>query len=292
MRLLLTGASGQLGSYLLKHLRAMNRDVAAWSGSRTGELFGYPLLPVELARADAVRAAYRRCRPDIVIHAAALSSVAGCYKEPARAEAVNLNGTRILADLAAESGARLVYLSTDMVFDGVRGHYREDDEPAPQSIYARTKLAAENICLPFVGNAIVRLSLLYGPSLSGRPSFFDEQIEALKESRYLTLFVDEWRSPLGLAAAAQALVRLAESDCTGLVHLGGPERLSRWEMGKKLALYLGLRADCFIPATREQCGGPEPRPRDVSLHCARWRALFPELPWPNFDRAIRDMDVA
>jgi dTDP-4-dehydrorhamnose reductase len=290
MRVVLTGAGGQLGAYLLRELSESGLGVTAWSRSRTAS-GAIPLRPVDLTASDSVAAAFRAARPDVVIHCAALSTVAGCHWDPALAEAVNVGGTRLLADLADAARVRLVSVSTDLVFDGQRGNYREDDAPAPLSVYGRTKALAEAPVRALTQGLVVRVSLLFGPTLIDQPTFFDEQLAALRERRPCTLFRDEWRTPLGLLTAARALVALAGSDCTGVLHLGGPERLSRLDMGLRLATYLGADASAIVPARRDEVPAPEPRPRDVSLDSSRWRALFPSLRWPHWEEAVREMEV-
>ena len=131
MRVLLTGASGQLGAYLLRELTERGQDVVAWSGSHSGQLEGVRLRPVDLADPDRVVAAFRESRPSLVIHCAAMAGVADCYRDPQRARQVNTGGTAVLTELAVRSGARLVLVSTDLVFDGECGCYRETDPPRP-----------------------------------------------------------------------------------------------------------------------------------------------------------------
>jgi dTDP-4-dehydrorhamnose reductase len=291
MRILVTGASGQLGVYLLRELRGRPDDVVAWSGTRAGELFGTPLRPVDLADRDGVAAAFRSARPDIVIHAAALSSVARCHREPEAARAVNAGGSECLAELAEAAGARLLLVSTDLVFDGERGWYTEGDAPSPLSVYGRTKALAEAAVQAHPRGVVARVSLLFGPTLVGRPSFFDEQVAALRERRPCTLFADEWRTPLSLFSAARALVALARSDYVGVLHLGGPERMSRLEMGQRLAGFLGEDPSSIVVTTRGAVAAPEPRPRDVSLDSSRWRGLFPHQDWPAWEEALRGMGM-
>jgi dTDP-4-dehydrorhamnose reductase len=288
---LLTGASGQLGAYLLRELTACGAAVTAWSGTRRGELFGVPLQPVDLADADAVADAFRRARPEVIVHAAAVASVAECHRDPPRARRVNVGGTATLAELAAAAGARLVLVSTDLVFDGESPPYREEDLLAPLSVYGRSKADAEAAAsLAAPRAAVARVSLLYGRALTGRPSFFDQQAEALRAGRPVTLFADEWRTPLHLATAAQALVALARSDFSGVLHVGGPERLSRLEMGQRLARFLGADPSVIVATRRADAPAPEPRPRDVSLDSSLWRQLFPALPWPGWEEALRGGD--
>src|SRR5579885_1246798 len=132
MRILITGASGQLGAYLLHEVRRCG-GVVAWSGGRCGEAFGIPWRPVDLGDPDAVATAFREARPDAVIHAAAWARVSDCWRDPEGARRINTAGTRVLAELAEATRARLVLVSTDLVFDGEHAPYREEDPAVPVS---------------------------------------------------------------------------------------------------------------------------------------------------------------
>src|SRR5262249_19499919 len=146
--------------------------------------------------------AFRQARPDIVIHTAALTKVDECHHDPERARQVNTLGTATLAELAADAGARLVYASTDLVFDGAKGDYSEADEAKPLSIYGQTKLEAEHAVLAFTRHLVVRVSWLFGPSLNSGRNFFVQLLEDLPARRPTRLFQDEWRTPLRLATSA------------------------------------------------------------------------------------------
>jgi dTDP-4-dehydrorhamnose reductase len=238
-----------------------------------------------------VREAFRQARPDLILHAAALARPADCQRDPERARRINAEGTAVLAELAVQSGTRLLLVSTDLVFDGEQGWYREQDLPAPLSVYGESKVAAETVALAVPRGAVIRVSLLFGPSLTGRPSFFDEQVTALRTGQPITLFTDEWRTPLSLVTAARALMSLARSDFTGLLHLGGPQRLSRLEMGQRLAAFLGADSSTLVASNRTAAASAEPRPRDTSLDSSRWRSLFPGQPWPNLEGALSEMGL-
>lgn len=289
MRLLLTGASGQLGGYLLREIVKAGLPVAAWSGSRAGRLLGVELQPVDLADPDRTVTAFRLASPTAVIHAGAIAAITECRRDPVRAQRVNAQASALLAELAEQARARCLLVSTDLVFDGMKGWYREDDRPSPLSVYGRTKADAESPVLVMPSGIVVRMSLLFGPSIVGKPSFFDQQVTALRECRPLTLFSDEWRTPLGLATAARALLAILRSDFRGMLHLGGPERMSRLEMGQRLAAYLGADPSGIVAALRSSVPAVEPRPRDTSLDCSRWRALFPEQSWPSWQEALSEM---
>jgi dTDP-4-dehydrorhamnose reductase len=289
MHLLITGASGQLGGYLLREIRGRPTTVTAWSGSRTEVLFGFPLQPINLTDPEQLAFAFDAARSDVIIHAAAISTVAQCYQAPDEARAINTDATARLTELAAVARARLVLVSTDLVFDGEKGDYREDDMPAPLSMYGRTKLAAEHQVLAYEHGVVVRASLLFGPTLVGRPAFFDDQVRALRGAQPVRLFSDEWRTPLSMLTAARAILSVAASSFTGLLHLGGPERLSRLEMGQRLASFLGADSTALVATARARAAAPEPRPRDVSLNSSRWRQLFPQQPWPGFADALVEL---
>ncbi len=247
MRVVLTGASGQLGAYLLDRLAEDGHAVAAWSGTDPGHRRGIALRPVDLTDPAATDRALAEADPDVIIHAAALSHYEGVRRDPERARAVNVEATARLASWCARRGRRLVFTSTDSVFDGTRSWYREDDPAEPIVAYGRTKREAERAVLATPGVLVARLPLLFGPSRSGRVVFFDRALARLREGEPQTFFEDEFRTPLDYATAAAILVRLAEAGTTGLLHVAGRERVSRFELMRRVATALGDR--------------PRPRPR-------------------------------
>lgn len=261
MRVLLTGASGQLGAYLASELERRGERVVAWAGR--GE--------VDLTDGDALADAFRAARPQVVLHTAALSKPALCYHEPHEAEQVNVVATRRLAELADEAGARLVLTSTDMVFDGERGMYSEEDAAEPAMVYGRMKREAEGAVLAMERGMVARLSLLFGPGRHGRETLFDKQLAAMRAGEGVRLFDDEWRTPLALPLAAEALAEACGADAAGLFHLGGPERVSRLELGRMMAEAVGADEGCLQACSRLSVEAAEPRPRDLSLRTTRWR---------------------
>ena len=291
MTWLITGASGHLGRHLLRRLHQDPYPVVAWTGRREGAFAGVTFRPVDLSKRDQVAGAFADASPSVVIHAAAVSQVADCHNNPTLARRVNVDATLLLGDLCAATQTRLVLISTDLVFDGKQGFYRETDSPKPISVYGETKHRAEQVLLASGRHAVARVSLLYGPALGAPAGFFEQQVRSLREGRRLPLFSDEWRTPLDIRAAATALVRLAASDFSGVLHIGGPQRLSRLEMGQQLASILDLDDQALIPTLRDHLESPEPRPRDVSLDSSEWRQLFPELPWPDWNTAVESMKL-
>jgi dTDP-4-dehydrorhamnose reductase len=287
MRILVTGGSGRLGSTLLERLEQVGQhEVVAWSGATADADSAVPFHRVELTDGHAVIEALEADNPEAVIHAAALSSADAVYRDPTRGRDVNVEATRRLADWADSRRRRLLFTSTDMVFDGSRSWYREDDKARPVLAYGRTKLEAEAHVLPISNGLVARLSLLYGPNPSGRPGFFDLALEALRGGELRAFFRDEFRTPLDYRTAADALIRLVESDAVGIVHVGGRERVSRYELMQRAAVVLGLDPTLVRPGSQVDAILPEPRPADASLETSRLTALCPALERPSIEAAL------
>ena len=251
MRVVLTGASGQLGAYLVDGLIGAGHEVRAWSGSERGARCGVGLRPVDLTDEGAVSRALADDDPEVVLHAAALSAAEAVRRDPERGRAVNVEATERLAHWCAEHDRRLVFTSTDLVFDGARAWSREEDPAEPVLEYGRTKKEAETAVVAVPRGLVARVSLLYGSSCGGSPpSFFDRALDALSAGETQTFFNDEFRTPLHYATAAAILVRLIDSDATGLLHVAGRERASRPELMQRARRNLGS-----IPAICSQTTG-------------------------------------
>ncbi len=290
-RILLTGATGQLGSYVLRHMRNLDLTVEPWSSRAGANVVGFGCRHVDLLDADRVSQAFQEFRPHIVLHAAAISRAAACFKDPARARLVNSTATKLLAELADKHRARLILTSTDQIFDGRHGHYCETDQATPLSTYGRSKAVAEQCVVHHDRQLALRISLLYAPSVNGRPVFFDHQLQALLEGSRCILFEDEWRTPLSTQLAAEALLAVAATDITGILHLGGPESMTRFEMGRRLARVLGIDPAVIVSNRRDDADSDEPRPRDVSLCCEKWCRHFPDFPRPSYEESLRALGI-
>jgi dTDP-4-dehydrorhamnose reductase len=286
MRIVVTGASGQLGSYLVDRLIGGPHEIIGWSRRPRDDRGKRALRPVELSDHPGFALALDEADPDVVIHAAAISSAEEARRDPQRSTAVNVEATRFLSEWAARLRRRLVYISTDLVFDGSQGWYREEDPPAPIMVYGQTKHVAERFVLAAPGGCVARLSLLYGPARSGSVGYFDRTVAALRAGIPQAFFTDEFRTPLDYASAAAVVVRLAESDTSGLIHVGGPERLSRFELMQRAASTLGLDPHLVKPNRRADVALPEPRPADVSLDSSRLGRLFPGLERVRVEAAL------
>jgi dTDP-4-dehydrorhamnose reductase len=287
VRILVTGASGKLGSVLVDRLTRDGRhDVIAWSGTTSGPRGAVTLHAVDLIEARAVDESLEAADPDAVIHAAAMSTAEAVYRDPARGHAVNVEATRRLAEWAGSRGRRLLFTSTDLVFDGSRSWYREEDPARPILAYGRSKFEAERPVVAAPRSLVARLSLLFGPTHSGRPGFFDLAMDALRRGEPRPFFEDEFRTPLDYRTAAEILVGLVESEAVGIVHVGGPERLSRFELMRRVALAAGVDPHLVRSGRQADAALPEPRPADVSLDTTRLGGLLPDLARPSIEAVL------
>jgi dTDP-4-dehydrorhamnose reductase len=257
-----TGAAGLIGNYLCQLAREL---APGW------RVRGLTRAELDLADFAAVERAWRADRPQLVIHCAAMSRSPDCQADPGRARLVNVDVTRALADLASD--ARMVFFSTDLVFDGRQGGYDEDAAPNPLSVYAETKVAAEQAVRAHPRHLVVRTSLNGGTSPTGNRSFNEEMRRAWRAGRVLRLFVDEFRSPIHASVTARAVWELALRDVAGICHVAGTQRLSRYEIGGLVAARCPeLRPRLEAGSLAEYDGAP--RPPDTSLACAKAQSLL------------------
>ena len=277
-RILVTGASGQLGVYLVGELVGRGMEPKIWSGKQKGRIKGLELEAVGLEDEGLVRSRLSEIQPTVIIHAGAMSGAEDVRRDPVAGAEVNINGTRTIAEWSNEHGARLVYTSTDLVFDGTKSMWSETDEPGPLLEYGRTKAEGERYVRRVGCGLVARISLLYGPTLTGRPSFFTNVLEGLRGGEPQVLFTDEWRTPLDYQTAAEVLCDLAmdRQKCVGVIHVGGMERMSRYELLLRSAQGLGLERGLVRGGLASSQSLPEPRPRDVSLSTEKLREILPE----------------
>ncbi|MFL6042853.1 MAG: SDR family oxidoreductase [Gaiellales bacterium] len=259
MRLLVTGGSGYLGSELLR--RAAGRDDAV--GTRLTAGGGGPRLDVR--DASAVRRLIARVGADCVIHTAYVQS------GPAMREVV-VDGSRAVAAAAAEAGARLIHLSTDVVFGGERpGPWREADQPCPITGYGRAKADAERLVVDACpGALVVRTSLLYGGvTRAPHEQLVADAVAGCSDARF---FTDELRCPIAVTDLAAALLELAGRPERGVMHLAGPEAISRYEFARLLAAAGGGDPDRVRPSRSADL--PVARPRNCALDSSRAHRLL------------------
>ena len=249
LRILVTGSAGFLGGFVTAAVRAAGHDVVATS-RHGGDV------AVDLGAPGMVAAVIEATRPDLVIHLAAMASIAGCERQPDLARRLN---AWLPEQLAERFGARLLSVSTDLVFNGRHAPYEPIDPVAPLSVYGATKAEGEERVRAH-GGRVVRLPLLFGADPHGRGA--TAQLRRAIAQGPVSLYTNEYRTPLHAADAAAALVsEVVQPDGPALLHFAGPERVSRWELGRRFAASHGLPAERLVPV---ECQDPQ-RPRDVAL---------------------------
>lgn len=272
---LITGAAGLIGGYLV---RSAPRWVPDW------EVVGVTRAEVDLTDRAQVEQLWNHHRPALVIHCAALSRTGLCELNPAQARLINVEATRFLAELARD--VPFVFLSTDQVFDGAKGYYVETDAVRPLNVYGHTKAEAEQVVLKNPAHAVVRIALTAGTSPTRDRSFVEDMVRAAAKGMRLTLFTDEFRCPLPAGALGRALWEFGVQRPAGLYHLGGAERLSRWEIGELVAMRFPELRSSIQPGSVADHHGP-PRSPDLSMRSDKMQALL-SFCLPGFRQWLTD----
>jgi dTDP-4-dehydrorhamnose reductase len=271
--LLITGAGGFLGWNLCLEA-AKTHPVAALYRRNTPPV-APRVIPVQadLTRPADIQAALDRLNPAGILHSAALASPAVCEADPEASHAVNVAASEHLARLCAERGIPLVYISTDLVFDGVHPPYAESDPASPVSTYGRHKALAEERVLAAWPEAVVcRVPLLFGFSGSAPGGFLSWMLPSLHGGKPLRLFTDEIRTPVDARTASLGLLAALRWKA-GIYHLGGGTPISRWQIGQLLARMMAVESLAMVPLKIAEADDAASRPADVSLSCEKARKL-------------------
>jgi dTDP-4-dehydrorhamnose reductase len=262
--LLVTGASGFLGWNVCQAAQAAGWQVWGTSGRKSVTIPGVKVITLDLKDASACHQLFQDVQPDAVIHLAAQSSPNICQTAPAEAYAINVTVSCHIAELCGDRQIPCVFSSTDLVFDGQHPPYRETDPVCPVNHYGEQKVQAEiEMRSRYPNTAICRMPLMFGyaPYAS---SFIQPFLKILRSGESLSLFTDEIRTPVSGQSAAQGLL-LALEQVQGCVHLGGKERLSRYEFGRLMVKIFGLDESNLRACRQADVPMAAPRPSDVSL---------------------------
>ena len=264
----ITGANGLIGNYLVQTAPrfAPHRRVCALTRNQ-----------MDLLDCDAVRREFQKDRPQLVIHCAAVSTIAAAQSNPDLARRVNVDATALLAGLAAD--IPFIFFSSDLVFDGRKGNYAEADAVNPLHLYGETKTAAEQIILRNPRHTVVRTSLNGGTSRAGNRGFNEQLRRSLQTSPGMKLFTDEFRCPIPAVETARAVWDLANQEQTGLFHLAGAEKLSRWQMGQMLVQRWPEVKTKIESGSARDFPGP-PRALDTSLNITKVQEVL-SVPLPG-----------
>jgi dTDP-4-dehydrorhamnose reductase len=265
-RALVLGASGLVGSHL--HRVGLERGTEVVGTTHAQEIAG--LLPLDVRDGDAVLRLLRDVRPGVVLHAAASPNVDACEADPTGTSEVNVGGVRSVAQAAREVGARLVFLSSDYVFDGSAGPYVEDDAVHPIQEYGRQKVRAEELCRALLPDAhlILRVTVVYGWERQGK-NFVARLVRTLGAGQRMRVPADQVGSPTLAGDLAAAAWDLAERDALGTLHLAGSDRVDRLAFARAAARAFGLDEGLLDGAATAELGQPAPRPLRAGMVSAR-----------------------
>jgi dTDP-4-dehydrorhamnose reductase len=285
-QLLITGATGLLGCVLAQEAVG---HYETWGIARHPDPVDLPcsMEALDLVDGPATAERVQAIAPDVVIHAAAFTSVDGCERDPERAVRVNVEGTKNLLSALKGHACRFVFISTDSVFDGGKGQYSEDDRAVPIHVYGRTKLQAEEAVLHARPNALVVRTVFYGWNVTFRESLAEWIVSRLRAGQVVTGFQNARFSPLLTNHLARLILKLVATKASGILHVASPESRSKYEFAARLADLLGYAADRVVPTQLVAGRLAAPRPLDTSLCVERATAILGhEL--PGIEEGLRD----
>ncbi len=279
MRILVTGASGLLGLNTALEAARSGHEVFGTAHSHALRTEEFQVLYADLLAPGAVERILDQTRPDWVIHCAALAVVDACEADPELAVKLNRDLPAQLAKNVARGGARLVHVSTDAVFDGLRGDYTEEDVPRPLSVYARTKLAGEQAVAEHHPQAAIARVNLYGWSLSGKRSLAEFFFYNLQARKPVMGFTDVYFCPLLANDLAQILLKILAAGLSGLYHVVSSQAITKYDFGVAVARRFGFDEGLIAPVSVEQGGLKAARSPRLTLRADRLaKALHEPLP--------------
>jgi dTDP-4-dehydrorhamnose reductase len=290
-KILITGGTGTLGSHLVRLAINNGRWDSVHATYCTVNPNYHKVFWHFMDARNLIRSMLEKIQPDCIIHTLAMSSPDECEKKKLDSWQINVETVKEIMHYCQTYPARLIFTSTDLVFDGQKGNYTETDTPNPVNFYGDTKYEAEQEILnsdPPVRHAVVRMSLLYGMNLNLQPNFFKRTLQAIHQQKPIDLFQDQYRTMMSVSNAADCLLELAESDFTGIMHLAGPERIHRYEFGLRLAKYLNLSSESLIPVQTSEVKLVARRPLDVSLNNQTARNIL-QTPLMNMDEGLKSI---
>ncbi len=270
MKILLTGANGFVGAWLAKEiLEAGHELLATGSGNCRLPFMNQPLFSyctMELKDADSIRENCQHYKPELIIHSGAMSKPDDCELNKELAFEINVNSTRNLLEEARILRSRFLFLSSDFVFDGESGPFKEEDLPAPVNYYGQTKVEAEKLVREHDHDwAIVRTVLVYGKPIVPRAYLLSIVEEKLRKGDGYSLVNDQLRTPTYVNDLVTGIKAIINRNAKGIFHLSGEETMTPYEMGCEWGRLLGLNVDLLKPVNAQIFKEPAQRPRSTSF---------------------------
>jgi len=293
MKVFITGANGLLGQELVKQLAAKKiYDITASSrgNSRLPAPLAIKYYDLDITDASRVFEVIEEVRPEILIHAAAITQVDNCEENKQLCYNTNVGAVRFLIDASRQFNTRFLYVSTDFVFDGLSGPYSEESKPAPVNYYGSTKLAAENAVKESgLTWAIIRTVLVYGNTTDGNRSNLVTWVKkSLESGKTIKVVSDQWRTPTFVEDLAKGILSIIDKNVKGIFHISGKDLLSPHDMAQKTASILGLDQSLIenVNATTFQQCGERPKKTGFIIEKARKELGFEPV---SFEEGLRKM---
>jgi dTDP-4-dehydrorhamnose reductase len=285
--LLVTGASGLLGATVLRSAADLGWEVVGLCHRHVISDPKIRVVKVDLTDESFTSKILFDLRPTAIVHCAAATNVDWCEENPGQTEAINVHASAVLAKIAAELNAHLVYISTDAVFDGKKGDYAETDEPAPLNIYAKSKLAGEQEVVRRHPSALVVRVNIYGWNAQDKDSLAEWVLKRLAAGNDVPGFSDVFFTPILVNHLAPVLFAMLQRALTGTYHVAGSERVSKYEFARRVTTIFGFDPERVKPCRVKDMNLKAARPLDISLntekiHTALGRAM------PNIDEGLRE----
>lgn len=258
-KVLIIGASGQVGKALMK---ALFKDFDAVGTYYSNKEKG--LLHLNINNRDEVEAIFNKIKPDVAILTSALTNVDYCEEHKNTAEEINILGTKNVVEECKKMNAKLVFLSTEYVFDGKNGPYSENDKENPINVYGKTKLMGENMVKKLKNYAIVRTVTVYNLGYD-KKNFLSQLLLKLKANKEAKVPSDQISTPTNADNLAEAIKLLVIKDKKGIYNAAGSERISRYEFAVKAARVFNLNADLIKPIKTSFLNQRAKRPLNAGL---------------------------
>ncbi len=279
MKLLITGSNGLLGQKITKQLLKRGIPFLATSNgkNRNTDCPDEHYKPMDIRDSKQVNEVVRAFRPTHIIHTAAMTNVDACELNPEECHAINVTGANNVLQAAVSVSAHFQLLSTDFVFDGLKGNYSEEDEVGPLSCYARSKADAEDLLLNgnYPNYSIVRTIIVYGNAVNlSRSNLFLWAKEALPKGEPMNIVDDQFRAPTWADDLAWGCIRICELDETGIYHLSGPETYSVYEIVEKIARFYGYPVTGLNRITSAALNQPAKRPPRTGFDLSKSKRIL------------------
>lgn len=291
MKILITGANGFVGYYVTKLLLEKGFDVIATGRGDCRLPFSnntrFSYVEMDFTSAVSVKKVFEITSPEVIVHSGAMSKPDECELNKVMAWDVNFQGTINLLLEAEKIKARFLFVSTDFVFDGEKGMYREEDIPNPVNYYGETKLAAEKKVMAYSHPwSIVRTVLVYGRPLTGRDNLLTIVKRKLEKGEEYCVVSDQVRTPTYVEDLTQGILSVIEKKAEGIFHISGEDVQTPYEMACNTALFIGLDVNLIKEVTASNFSQPAKRPPKTGFKIEKAKSILGFQP-VSFDKGLR-----